>query len=85
MGNDKMAESPTQYVPRPRDPPDPQEVLEQMVPSRCYVVADLVVEFEDAYDPSRGTVRNRLESLVEADDVERVKHANGTVTYRRRK
>jgi Fe2+ or Zn2+ uptake regulation protein len=54
-----------------------------MVVNRCYVVADLVVEFEDDYDPSRGTVRNRLEYLVEEESVERVKHVNGTVTYRR--
>jgi predicted transcriptional regulator len=83
MDNDKMAESASQNVPRPRDSPLPDEVLEQMVPNRCYVVADLVVEFEEEYDPSRGTVRNRLEYLVEKDEVERRKHANGTVTYRR--
>lgn len=54
-----------------------------MVKNRCYVVADLVAEFEDEYDPSRGTVRNRLEYLVEDGKVERRKHANGAVTYRR--
>ena len=83
MDNDKMAEVTSRNVPRPRDPPLPDEVLEQMVPNRCYVVADLVVEFEDDYNPARGTVRNRLEYLVEQGDVERRKHANGTVTYRR--
>ncbi len=83
MDNDKMAEVTSRNVPRPRDPPLPDEVLEQMVPNRCYVVADLVVEFEEEYDPARGTVRNRLEYLVEQGDVERRKHANGTVTYRR--
>lgn len=83
MVKDKMAESASTNVPRPRDPPQPDEVLQQMVANRCYVVADLVVEFEDEYDPSRGTVRNRLEYLVEEGDVERVKHANDTVTYRR--
>jgi Fe2+ or Zn2+ uptake regulation protein len=83
MDNDKMTETSTQYVPRPRDPPQPQEVLEQMVTNRCYVVADLVVKFENQYGPSRGTVRNRLEFLVEEGNVERQKHTNGTVTYRR--
>lgn len=79
-----MASEPTATdVPRPRKPPEPDEVLDEMAVNRCYVVADLVVEFEDEYDPSRGTVRNRLEFLVEEGDVERVKHANDTVTYRR--
>ena len=54
-----------------------------MLMNRCYVVADLVAEFEEQYGPSRGTVRNRLEYLVEEADVERRKHVNGTVTYRR--
>jgi len=70
-------------VPRPREPPLPDELLDEMVVNRCYVVADLVVEFEEQYDPARGTVRNRLEYLVQQGDVERVKHENGTVTYRR--
>jgi Fe2+ or Zn2+ uptake regulation protein len=70
-------------VPRPRDPPQPDEVLAEMVVNRCYVVADLVVAFEAEHDPSRGTIRNRLELLVEEGDVERRKHANGSVTYRR--
>jgi len=83
MDNDKMAETAVQNVPRPRDPPQPQEVLDQMVMNRCYVVADLVAEFEEQYGPSRGTVRNRLEYLVEEGNVERRKHVNGTVTYRR--
>ena len=83
MDNDKMAETATSNVPRPRDPPEPNEVLDEMVVNRCYVVADLVVEFEEQYDPSRGTVRNRLEYLVESGDVERRKHENGAVTYRR--
>jgi len=83
MVKTKMAKTASAGVPRPRDPPEPQEVLDQMVKNRCYVVADLVVEFEDQYDPSRGTVRNRLEYLVEEGQVERRKHVNGTVTYRR--
>lgn len=83
MVNTIMAEIATPDVPRPRDPPLAEEVLDAMVPNRCYVVADLVVEFEDEYDPSRGTIRNRLEFLVEEEDVKRRKHANGTVTYRR--
>jgi len=83
MDNNKMAETASEDVPRPRDPPNPDEVLEEMVANRCYVVADLVADFEEQYDPSRGTVRNRLEYLVEQKDVTRVKHENGTVTYRK--
>ena len=83
MDNDKMGETASRNVPRPRDPPLPDEVLDQMVTNRCYVVADLVAEFEDEYDPARGTVRNRLEYLVEEGNVKRRKHANGAVTYRR--
>jgi Fe2+ or Zn2+ uptake regulation protein len=83
MDKPKMAGTATRYVPRPRDPPHPDEVLDRMVENRCYVVADLVVDFQDKHDPSRGTVRNRLEYLVEDGTVERRKHANGTVTYRR--
>jgi len=83
MDNDKMAQPASGNVPRPRDPPQPDEVLDQMVVNRCYVVADLVVEFEEEYDPARGTIRNRLEYLVEQEEVARVKHENGSVTYRR--
>lgn len=79
----KMVDSTIQHVPRPRDPPLPEEVLEVMVPNRCYVAADLVIEFEDEYDFNRGTIRNRLEYLTEEKEVKRRKHANGTVTYRR--
>jgi len=78
-----MAANTSKNVPRPRDPPLADEVLDQMVKNRCYVVADLVAEFEEEYDPARGTIRNRLEYLVEEGDVERRKHTNGTVTYRR--
>jgi len=78
-----MAGSATDNVPRPRDDPQPEEVLAAMVPNRCYVAADLVVEFEDKYDFNRGTIRNRLEYLVEQGKVTREKHANETVTYRR--
>lgn len=83
MVKTKMADAATPDVPRPRDPPLADEVLEAMVPNRCYVVADLVVEFEEKHDPARGTVRNRLEYLADEGEVERRKHANGTVTYRR--
>jgi len=83
MDNTKMSESAVEDVPRPRDPPLPDDVLEAMVPGQCYVVADLVIEFHEEHDPARGTVRNRLEYLVENGDVERRKHANDSVTYRR--
>lgn len=54
-----------------------------MADTEPYVVADLVAAFEGEYDPARGTVRNRLEYLVDEGKVVRKKHANGTVTYRR--
>ena len=79
----KMAESASKSVPRPRDPPLPEEVLGRMAGDESYVVADLVAEFEDEYGPARGTVRNRLEYLVGEGEVIRKKHENGTVTYRR--
>lgn len=83
MVNNKMDEAKSNTVPRPRDHPKPEEIIEKMVPNRCYVVADLVDEFDQEYDPARGTVRNRLEYLHEQGQVERIKHANGSVTYRR--
>lgn len=83
MNTDKMAESTSKSVPRPRDPPLPEEVLGRMVENEPYVVADLVAEFEDEYGPARGTVRNRVEYLVDEGKVQRKKHENGTVTYRR--
>lgn len=67
---------------RPKDPPLPDDVFDHMATNRCYVVADLVEAFEE-HDPTRGTVRNRLEELVDADRILRYEHANGTVTYRR--
>jgi hypothetical protein len=72
-----------QIVARPRDPPLPKTVLQEMVVNRCYVVADLVAKFEAEYQPSRGTIRNRLEYLVDEGQVDRRKHENGAVTYRR--
>jgi len=83
MVNIIMSEGATTDVPRPRDPPSTEEVLNAMALNRCYVVADLVVEFEDKYGPSRGTVRNRLELLAKDGEVRRRKHANDAVTYRR--
>lgn len=80
-----MEHSTSETVPRPRDPPLPEEVLDEMVANRCYMVADLVVEFEEQYDPARGTIRNRLEYLVEEGEIERKKHANDSVTYRRKR
>jgi len=53
-----------------------------MANNEPYVVADILAEFEDEYDPARGTVRNRLEYLADAGEVERKKHENDTVTYR---
>lgn len=83
MDNPKMEQSTSDTVPRPRDSPLPEEVLDEMVANRCYMVADLVVEFEEQYDPARGTIRNRLEYLVEEGEIERKKHANDSVTYRK--
>lgn len=81
MVKTKMAETASKSVPRPRDPPLPDEVLDEMMNDEPYVVADLVASFQDKYEPARGTVRNRLEYLVGQGDVERKKHSNGTVTY----
>jgi hypothetical protein len=69
-------------VPRTPDPPLVDDVLAEMSVGRCYVVADLVAAFEEL-DPARNTIRNRLETLVERERVERVKHVSGLVTYRR--
>jgi len=70
-------------VTRPRSEPTTKQVLEEMVVNRCYVVADLVAAFEDDYDPSRWTIQNRLDELVEEDKIIRREHANSRVTYRR--
>jgi|GEM_PF-3312230 len=83
MDTDKMDATGESRMGRPREPPEPDEVLDEMVVDRCYVVADLVVAFEEQYGPPRRTVRNRLEYLVDSGEVERTKHANDTVTYRR--
>lgn len=83
MVKTKMSETASGDVPRPRDPPLPEEVLGRMAENEPYVVADLVAEFDDEYGPARGTVRNRLEYLVDEGEVERKKHENGTVTYLR--
>lgn len=84
IDNDKMTQSGVERVPRPRDPPLPEEVLGRMAENEVYVVADLVSEFEEEYGPARGTIRNRLEYLVEEGRVKRKKHENGRVTYRRK-
>ncbi len=55
-----------------------------MEPNRCYVAADLRAEFEGEYDPAHNTIRNRLAELVDEGRVDREKHVNGAVTYRRR-
>lgn len=83
VGTSKMGQTDSANVPRPRDPPSPAEVLDLMCPDRCYVVADLVAEFKTEYDPARGTVRNRLEYLTEKGRLDRIKHENRTVTYRK--
>lgn len=70
-------------VTRPRENPTIEQVLERMVPRRCYNVADLVAEFEDDYETTRWTVRNRLNELADENEIERQEHANGNVTYRR--
>jgi len=79
----KMTAPTRRNVTRPREPPTVDEVFEAMVPNRCYVAADLRVEFEEEYDPAHNTVRNRLAELVEEGRVEKRKHVNGAVTFRR--
>ena len=78
-----MVEPSRRNVTRPREDPTNEEVYETMVPSRCYVVADLVAEFEDEYDVTRWTIRNRLNELADGEKITRREHVNGTVTYRR--
>jgi len=79
----KMTEQTRRNVTRPREPPTVDEVFEAMVPNRCYVAADLRVEFEEEYDPAHNTVRNRLAELVEEGRIEKRKHVNDAVTFRR--
>lgn len=79
----KMTQPARRNVTRPREPPTVDEVFDAMVPNRCYVAADLRVEFEDEYDPAHNTIRNRLGDLVEEERVVKRKHENGAVTYRR--
>lgn len=69
-------------VPRPPEDPTPDDVYEYMADGRCYVVADLVEEFSDT-DASRWTLQNRLDELAEEGRIEKRKHANERVTYRR--
>lgn len=67
---------------RPLKEPTREDVLDEMEVGRCYVVADLVAAFEDL-DPNRWTIRNRLLTLADEGHLERRKHANDNVTYRR--
>jgi Fe2+ or Zn2+ uptake regulation protein len=83
LGRYEMAQPIPQNMTRPREPPTVDEVFDEMVPNRCYVAADLRVEFEDEYDPAHNTIRNRLADLVEEGSVSKRKHENGAVTYRR--
>lgn len=76
------AENETTGVPRSHKEPTPDDVFEEMVPRRCYVVADLVAEFEDV-DANRWTIQNRLDSLAEESRIVRRKHENDRVTYQR--
>lgn len=78
-----MSQPQSSDIPQPRDPPLPEEILEKLEPNRCYMVADVVAEFESQYDPNRGTIRNRLEYLVNEENIERRKHENDAVTYRK--
>lgn len=78
-----MAAPNRETVPRSPEEPTPEQVYESMVPGRCYVVADLVVKFEDQSAPSRWTVRDRLDDLAEAGKIVRTEHENTRVTYQR--
>lgn len=77
-----MSETETQTVPRSHEDPTPDDVFEAMEVGRCYVAADLVVEFS-SLDPKRRTLHNRLTGLAEEGRIVRQKHENGTVTFRR--
>lgn len=78
-----MSDRNEEGVPREQEEPTREQVFDAMVTNRCYVVADLVVDLEDEYDPSRWTIRNRLEALAEEGRIARREHENGHVTYRR--
>jgi len=68
LGRYEMAQPIPQNMTRPREPPTADEVFDEMVPNRCYVAADLRVEFEDEYDPAHNTIRNRLAEI--GDDLD---------------
>ena len=74
-----VAESNRDTVPRSPEEPTPDQVYDEMVPGRCYVVADLEARFE----ASRWTVRDRLETLDKMDRIDKQDHENRTVTYQR--
>lgn len=77
-----MTDSEPADVTRPQENPTLNDVYEEMVPGRCYVVADLVVAFEDT-DATRWTIQNRLNKLDSEGRIKKRKHANDRVTYRR--
>lgn len=86
-------------MPRPRDDPTSEDVLDAMEVGGCDMVADVVdalaatdaagekEDEDEAGDgdggPNRWTVRYRLEELVEDGLVERIDHVNDNVTYHR--
>lgn len=78
-----MTDPHTDSVPRSPDEPTPDRVFQMMEPGRCYVAADLVADLEEEFDPSRSTVRRRLNDLADGDRIVKVVHENGTVTYQR--
>lgn len=77
-----MTDEQAENVTFTRDDPTLDAVLDEMEIGRCYVTADLVAEF-DHLDVSRWTVRNRLLDLADEGRIERRKHTNDAVTYRR--
>lgn len=64
-------------MPSEKEPPRRETIRESMVPCEPYRVADITAK----YDVSRWTIRDRLERLVDRDELQRKKHADGLVTY----
>jgi len=65
-------------VPRTPKEPTPQQVLEEMNRCEPYIVFDLVNAFPDV---SRWTIQQRLDSLVEEDELSKKKHTENRVSY----
>jgi len=82
MDRINMTEPSCTSVTRPRERPLADDVLDVMEPCEPYTVGELVGRLSK-HEPSEGTVRNRLSSLVDDGRVIRKQHSERVVTYRR--